>query len=234
MAVSRDIVPSVSSISGEGFGRISVIGNCHDYKDVLRRAEEEPSFDENTLSDHSLEELLAVLDSSDAKFISIGRFSPEKGHMRLIDAFDKYWKSRRDTWLIIIGGSGELYEDTVRHARSCSASDHIILIRSMSNPMPVLKKCSLLLLSSYYEGQGLVMLEADTLGVPVMACDVSGPHGFLSEHGGILLNNSTEGILEGMELFARKGAAALSVDYEQANAEAAAMTEKLIRQAIDG
>ena len=124
VAVSRDIVPSVSSISGEGSGRISVIGNCHDYKDVLRRAEEEPSFDENTLSDH--------------------------------------------------------------------------------------------------------------LGVPVMACDVSGPHGFLSEHGGILLNNSTEGILEGMELFARKGAAALSVDYEQANAEAAAMTEELIRQAIDG
>ena len=232
VSVSRDIVPSVAEISGEGSGRVSVISNCHDYKSVLRRAEEELSFDENTLSDHSLEELRAVLDSGDTKFISIGRFSPEKGHMRLIDAFDKYWKSHRGTWLIIIGGSGELYEDTDRHARSCTASDHIILIRSMSNPMPVLKKCSLFLLSSCYEGQGLVMLEADTLGVPVMACDVSGPHGFLSEHGGVLLKNSAEGLLEGMELFARGKAAALSVDYERANAESAAMTEELIRQTI--
>lgn len=234
VSVSSDIVSPIVSISGKDPGHISVIGNCHDYESVLRRAEETPSFNNDTLSDHSLEELCAVLNSNDPKFISIGRFSPEKGHMRLLDAFNMYWETHRNTWLIIIGGSGELYDATVEHARSCPASDHIILIRSMSNPMPVLKKCSLFLLPSYYEGQGLVMLEADTLGVPVMACDVSGPHSFLSEHGGILLENSTEGILRGMELFAEGRARTLSLDYRRTNAKSAALVEDLICRAING
>ena len=52
--------------------------------------------------------------------------------------------------------------------------------------MPILKRCDLFLLSSYYEGQGIVLMEAATLGVPVMACDVSGCHSFLKKYGGLL------------------------------------------------
>ncbi|HJB88671.1 MAG TPA: teichoic acid biosynthesis protein TagF, partial [Candidatus Blautia excrementigallinarum] len=85
----------------------------------------------------------------------------------------------------------------------------------------------------YYEGQGLVMLEADTLGVPVMACDVSGPHGFLTEHGGTLLENSEEGILKGMRLFAEGKVRTLCLDYEKMNRESAQMVEDMIAEMLD-
>lgn len=95
--------------------------------------------------------------------------------------FEQYWKEHPDTWLIIIGGVGNLYDETLAHTRALRASDHIILIRAVTNPMPILKRCDLFLLSSYYEGQGIVLMEAATLGVPVMACDVSGCHSFLKK-----------------------------------------------------
>lgn len=233
IAVSGDLVDSIVRGIGTDAARVVVIPNCHDYRSVRARAEEKPSFGPETRSSHTLEELCTVLDSNETKFISIGRFSPEKGHKRLLNAFEQYWKEHPKTWLIIIGGSGELYEDTLAYARSLKAGRHVILIRSMGNPMPVLKKCSLFLLPSYYEGQGLVILEADTLGVPVMACDVSGPHGFLTEHGGILLENSTEGIYRGMELYAEKKVKILHLDYGQINRNSASETENLIKKTLE-
>lgn len=226
--VSRDLEDSVIHGIGADPARVKVIPNCHDYKSVLSKAQEQVTFDSNTVSSHTMEELRTVLEGKNTKFISIGRFSPEKGHRRLLEAFDIYWCSHRNTWMIIIGGSGELYEETLSFARSLKSGDHIILIRAMRNPMPVLKSCNLFILSSYYEGQGLVMLEADTLGIPVMACDVSGPHNFLTEHGGVLLKNSREGIVRGMELFASGNVKALGLDYQKLNEESVAATEALI------
>ena len=230
--VSGDLLDSVVEGIGGDPVRVTVIPNCHDYRSVLKKAEAEPVFGPETLANCTIEELQAVLDNKDARFISMGRFSPEKGHDRLLNVFDQYWREHPDTWLIVIGGSGELYEDTLKHARSLAAGDHIILIRSMQNPMPVLKKCSLFILSSYYEGQGLVMLEADTLGVPVMACDVSGPHGFLTEHGGTLLENTEEGILKGMKLFAEGKAKVLHLDYQKMNRKSARMVEDMIAELL--
>ncbi len=50
-----------------------------------------------------------ILNSPGMKFITIGRFSPEKGHFRLIDAFEEFHKSYPDSSLIIIGGLGVLF-----------------------------------------------------------------------------------------------------------------------------
>ena len=71
------------------------------------------------------------------------------------------------------------------------------------------------------------------LGVPVMACDVSGPHGFLTEHGGTLLENSKEGLLNGMRLFAEGKVRTLRLDYEKMNRESAQMVEDMIAEMLD-
>ena len=64
----------------------------------------------------------------------------------------------------------------------------------MDNPFPVLKKCDLFILSSYYESLGLVLLEANTCKVPCIATDVKGPRGFMEKYHGTLVENSSEGI----------------------------------------
>jgi len=89
----------------------------------------------------------------------------------------------------------------------------------MSNPMPVVKACDLFLLSSYYEGQVLVVPEADILGVPSAACDVNGARAFMKQYGGTLLPDSEDGLVQGMEMFLEGKIHTMNVDYEKRNQE---------------
>lgn len=231
--VSEDIRKSTESISGRK-DNIVLIQNCEDYQQVLRRSERLLSFDENTQSTVTLEELKKILASPGKKIINIGRYSKEKGHERLIRAFDRFWKEHRDAYLIIVGGTGKLYGQTCALARSMESGKHIVLIRAMSNPMPLLKECDFFVLSSFYEGLGIVLMEANILGLAVAACDVPGPSGFLGEYGGTLLENSEDGILKGMELFEQGKIAPMHVDYEAINRNSIEMVETLLRIAGTG
>ena len=112
----------------------------------------------------TLEQLKEILENShNKKFITIGRFSPEKGHDRLIKAFNKLYQDNSNIYLIIIGGVGKKYEDTIELINKLPAKDNIIVIKSVSNPYVILKKCDYFVLSSHYEGFGLVIAEADIL-----------------------------------------------------------------------
>ena len=77
------------------------------------------------------EELRAVLASDKKKFISVGRFSKEKGHARLIRAFETVHKENPDTLLIILGGYGVLFNETKRLAEESSCPGAIFIIRYM-------------------------------------------------------------------------------------------------------
>lgn len=225
--ISEGIIESVYHISGRR-DNIQVIENCHDSRRVLELSQKPVVFQKNTQSTVSLEELQKILESDVDKFISIGRYSPEKGHDRLIRAFAQYWKKHPETYLIIIGGVGELYEKTIELAQSVEAGAHIVLIKSMENPMSVLKRCNLFILASYYEGWGLVLLEADTLGVPLFSCDISGPRAFMKEHGGLLVENSQEGIYQGMEKYAAGQIFPMNVDYVEMNRISVRKCEQLL------
>lgn len=218
--VTEDMRESTLEISGTD-KNMTVIPNCHDYKSVIEKSLMPVEFQPETECNISLEELTEILDSDMDKFITIGRFSPEKAHLRLIDAFSDYCRlyPDRETCLIIIGGRGELYEQTVKYAEKTGLK--IILIRSMENPMPVLKKCSLFMLPSEYEGLGLVLLEADTLGIPVFATDIPGPRCFLKQYGGLLTENIREGILKGMIYYNEGKIRPLNIDYEKYNKSSA-------------
>lgn len=135
------------------------------------------------------------------KFINIGRFSPEKGQKRLIDAFEKFYKKNNNSILILIGGYGKLYNELQEYIKKLECRYNVILIRNISNLFPILKRCDLFIMSSYYEALGMVVLEANTCGVPCIATDIKGPRGFMKEHNGRLVENSEEGILEGMNEF---------------------------------
>lgn len=216
VVVSEDIAQSVYEISGKQ-DNIRVIGNIHDYNQVARRAQEDISYSSDTQATITCEELKQLLNEKKEVFINIGRFSVEKGHFRLIDAFNRYWEQAKDTYLIIIGGTGELYEKTVEYAAASKAGQNIILIKSLVNPMPILQRSSLFILSSLYEGLGLVILEADTLHVPVISCNVNGPRGFMTKYGGTLVEDSEEGIFHGMCSYKKGNVRTLNVDYEEMN-----------------
>lgn len=227
VAVSEDAADSVKAIAGDEVN-LQVIENPQNYQAVKDRAEKDIVFGKDTLSTVSLEKLRGILDGPGMKFISIGRYSVEKGHERLIKAFEEYYGENPNSWLIIIGGTGNLYEQTVALAAAQKSANHIILIKTMDNPMPVLKKCDLFLLPSLYEGQGLVMAEADILQVPVAGCNVKGARNFLEKYGGTLLEDSQEGILRGMERAGKEQLPLLRIDYQKRNEESIKAVEKLL------
>ncbi|MGI6006458.1 MAG: CDP-glycerol glycerophosphotransferase family protein [Ruminococcus sp.] len=212
---------------GKSADNLFVVNNCHDYQRVLKRAEQPLHFDSYTESTFTREKLEQVLESDVRKIITIGRFSREKGHDLLLKAFDRYHKENPDSYLIIIGGYGPIYEETKAMAASLSAADHIIIIKAISNPMPILKRCDVFVLSSRYEALGLVILEADTLGIPVISTDIPGPRGFMTENGGYLVPLSENGVYGGLKAFDEGRVKPMNVDYEAYNRKAVAEFEGL-------
>lgn len=136
----------------------------------------------------------------------------------LIEAFAAFSKNNPNANLIIIGGHGPLYDDTVQAAEILPG--RIAVIKSIRNPMAVMKQCDLFVLSSYYEGLGLTLLEADALGLPTIATDVQGPRGFVKEHGGVLVPPTVEGLRQGMQDYMDGKIAPMQVDYEKYNEKA--------------
>lgn len=227
VVVSEDIAESTIRISGRK-DNVMVIGNCHQYEQVRHRAEMPLEFQSDTCCNCSMQHLQKVLENDCRKFINIGRFSVEKGHKRLIQAFTKYWLQHKNTYLIIIGGTGDLYESTLQWVKESPAADFIIVIKSIQNPMPILKRCQLFILSSLYEGLGLVLLEADTLDVPVVSCNITGPRGLMMRNGGTLVEDSEDGILHAMNLYDEGKISCMHIDYEKMNAENIKKIENLI------
>lgn len=215
--VTKDLYEPTRAIGGED-AHIVEVNNCHDYKSVQARGQLEVAFDEDTASNVTEQQLKDMLASDACNIITVGRFSPEKGHKMLIEAFTAFSKSNPNANLIIIGGHGPLYDETVQAAGILPG--RIAVIKSIRNPMAVMKLCDLFVLSSYYEGLGLTLLEADALGLPTIATDVQGPRGFMKEHGGVLVPPTVEGLRQGMQDYMDGKIVPMQVDYEKYNEKA--------------
>ena len=201
VSVTEYVRESIAKISNRK-DNIIVVNNAHNYKQILKKMDKKIEFDEQTKSNVSENVLKKILERNDIiKFINIGRFSVEKGHKRLISAFNEFYKEHKNAFLFIIGGLGKQWIETNEYIKNLDCKYNVILIRYISNPFPILKKCDLFILSSFYEALGLVVLEAQTCGVPVISVDIEGPRGFMTERGGYIVENSEKGILQGMNDF---------------------------------
>lgn len=228
LPVSIDIAEPTYQISGRK-DNIMVMNNFHNHDAVVLKGDMPIEFQKDTeiFCPHP-NGVNHILNSPGMKFITIGRFSPEKGHFRLIDAFEEFHKSYPDSSLIIIGGLGVLYNKTIEHARQTNCWDSIVLIKSIQNPMPILKRCDLFIISSFYEGLPMVLHEADSLGIPSFSTDIHGPGGYFREFGGYLVEDSTEGILQGMYDFADGKIKPMNIDYIKRNAGIRKKLEKIL------
>ena len=98
----------------------------------------------------------------------------------------------------------------------------------MSNPYTILKKCDYFVLSSYYEGFGIVLAEADILGLPLISTDIPGPRQFILNNNGYLVENSTDGIYNGMIDMLHSKIKCMNIDFEKYNDNAVNQFEKII------
>ncbi len=226
----REITKKLAAAYWFGKANITLAKNIINYQRILTLAEQDFSIDTSTILNVTEERLNQILHCSAKKFITIGRFSQEKGHSRLIDAFVEIHKNNPDTYLIILGGYGALYEETVEKAKQVECSDYIVIIQYLSNPYALLKLCDYFVLSSFHEGLPVVLAEADIVGKPSISTDIEGPRRFMQEYDGNLVENSTEGIIKGMQMcLDGEVKQRLNIDYEQYNKEAIEQFENLLQ-----
>ncbi|WP_277454049.1 glycosyltransferase [Janibacter sp. DB-40] len=130
-------------------------------------------------------------------FVTVGRLSPEKNHERLIRAFALVHQENPATRLVIIGG-GPLEGYLVEVVRDLGLSDAVTIAGQRSNPHVVLSKADVFVLSSDYEGQPMVILEARVLGLPVVATKFDSVSGALPEGVGLVVERDEAALAEGM------------------------------------
>ncbi len=130
-------------------------------------------------------------------FINIGRLSPEKGHIKLIKAFKKVSKIHPEAKLINLG-DGVLRDEINTIIKTENLHDKVFFLGQRLNPYSYLQKAHCFILSSDHEGQPMTLFEAMILEKPIIAPDIVGNRSVLEERPGHLVENSENGLYQGM------------------------------------
>ena len=119
--------------------------------------------------------------------IIIGRYNDAKGYEYLIEAWDIVNKKYPD-WKINIYGSGEYYNIVYKAIHDRNLQNVMIMNEPTDGIMNKYLESSIYVMSSRYEGFGMVLLEAMACGVPCVAFDC--PYGPRN-----IIRNGEDGIL---------------------------------------
>jgi glycosyltransferase involved in cell wall biosynthesis len=122
--------------------------------------------------------------------LAAGRLVPQKGFDRLIDAFALIAPAHPD-WILRICGRGPARDDLQRQIVARGLTERAILMGAVKSIEQQMAEASIFVLSSRFEGLPMAMLEAMSMGMPVVSFDCpTGPREVI-EHGrdGILIPN---------------------------------------------
>ena len=120
------------------------------------------------------------------KIVHIGRFSEEKNHKGLIDAFKAFnsVKPESELWLI---GDGPKKEEIEEYAKENGLSHSVKFLGLQSNVYGFLHEADVFTLPSIYEGIPMTLIEAMGTGLPIVATEVGGiPDMITDNESGIL------------------------------------------------
>lgn len=131
--------------------------------------------------------------------LSVGRFSPQKKFMRLLQAHKRLLSEglEHDLWILGDGPEREMLEQYVAEN---GLTDSVWMPGFIENPYPFMREADLLVCSSVYEGYSTFMTEGVILGKPTVTTDVSGMRELLgdSEYG-LIVENDDEAFYQGMK-----------------------------------
>ena len=152
-------------------------------------------------------------------FVCVGRISPEKNHARLIRAFAAVHAERPDTRLLIVG-DGPLLGELADLIAELRLQGSVHLTGHQSNPYAVMAAADCFVLSSNYEGQPMVLLEALTLGLPVVTVDFGSARDALPDGVGLVVPSSDADLASGMRAYLDGAVPVGTFDPEEYNARA--------------
>ena len=98
----------------------------------------------------------------------VGRFVKVKNHVFLIDVFSEYLKLNRDSLLLLIG-VGELQAEIKNKVKQLEIDDKVYFLNNRNDVGELMQAMDIFVFPSLYEGLGMVLVEAQTSGLPILA-----------------------------------------------------------------
>jgi glycosyltransferase involved in cell wall biosynthesis len=106
-------------------------------------------------------------------FLNVGRFSNKKRHLDIVKAMDKVL-SEDDTTHLILVGSGELEASLRQKVDALGLETDVTITGHVPEVEPYYAAADVYIHAALYEGFGLTIAEAMSVGLPIIATDVPG------------------------------------------------------------
>lgn len=103
----------------------------------------------------------------------VGRLTPQKNPKRFLDIINEIKKKKNDIKVIWIG-KGEQLEEAERYKEQLNLQENVTFLGFKKNPYKYMAGSKIFMLTSDWEGYGLVSFEALTLGLPCITSNVGG------------------------------------------------------------
>ncbi len=149
-AVSRGIIKPFEKINNITIKKCcTIIPNYIDTEIIFKKAEEKCDL---------------LIDKNKYNFVSVGRICIAKGYDILINYLFELKKYRNDFHFYLIG-DGVDRKNIEKLIEKLKMNSYVTLLGNQSNPFKYLKLMDGFIMTSRYEGQGMVLWEAKSLGL---------------------------------------------------------------------
>ena len=125
----------------------------------------------------------------------VARITEQKNPFRFLDIIKelkKYYANIKVVWV----GNGNLEKDVLKKTRKLQLDKNIIFVGFKKNPYKYIASSKIFMLTSDYEGYGIVAFEALTLGLPCVVSNVGGLPKIVDEKSGKLCEKNEDFINE--------------------------------------
>jgi glycosyltransferase involved in cell wall biosynthesis len=131
------------------------------------------------------------------QIVTVGRLAPEKNHARLVRAFARVHAEDPATRLVIVG-SGPLTGQVQRLVEELGLADAVTITGLVRNPWRIMADSHVFTLSSDFEGQPMVVLEARILGLPIVSTAFGSVRDSLEEGVGLVVERTDSALADGL------------------------------------
>ena len=145
------------------------------------------------------EEINLELDNTNLNIGIVSRLVEQKALDRLIEIHAKLIQEGYKHKIYVIG-DGPKKTELTQLIQENQVQDTFILLGKKDNPYPYMNKMDVIALLSYYEGFGMVLVEAEILGKYIIITDTAAREALQNYNYSKVIPNTNEGIYNGIKV----------------------------------
>ncbi|RKR73339.1 glycosyltransferase [Frondihabitans australicus] len=157
-------------------------------------------------------------------FVTVGRYTREKNQDLLVRAFAEVARTDPRVRLLVIG-HGPLRDDLEALVDELGLGGIAFITGPLDNPFSVMRSADCFVLSSSYEGQPMVLLEAAVVGLPIISTDFASIRDALPDGMIHIVPSEVAALATGLRLFLEGRVTPSPLDTPTYNALALAQFE---------